>query len=239
MKFELFNAKSRTLKVTVRPYKDGFRAYVRLKYNLLANQKYYENLKDAEEDAVFSPETSRELLKIEQAIPQKVVIEAKNNLNFINITKCWLDELYKKTEKEKTNRSINLNTFEYYRSIIFTYLNRMFGEYKINELTLDIVQAKFDSEVNLGNSTQKGNRSTLAQVMEFAKKRGFIKENFAEEIELPEEKKPYIDFYNEKNSDKFRECCKNDGRPIAILFCTNLGLGLRPEERLWLKVVKD
>lgn len=253
MKFDLIDEDSKQFKVTVIPYRNGFRASLKLvykdgtkdriqKYSSIspdkaiekvykeANEKYYQKLKGDEGKIVFSPETNNELLKIEKSISPDVVAETKNNLNFTNVSKEWLNILFQKTNKDENNRGINMNTFEYYRSMTHGYLNVFFEKYKVNKLTLEIVQKKFDSKVELGFKTLKGLRSALAQILDYSKKKGYIQENFAREIELPEAKKADIDFYTEKQQEEFKSACERDGRVIAMLFYINLALGLRPEE---------
>lgn len=258
MNIDLIDASSKKLKVSVIPYKNGFRASLKLEYKdgtkdriqkysavspdaaiekvyIAANEKYYQNLKGNEDKIVFSARTNKELLKLENNISPDVVAETKNNLLFTNISKEWLNTLLAKTNKEENNRSINLNTFEYYRSMTHGYLNVFFEKYKVNKITLEIAQKIFDSKVELGFKTLKGLRSALAQILDYSKKKGYIQENFAREIELPEGKKPDIDFYNERQQEKFKSACERDGRAIAMLFYINLALGLRPEEGCGLK----
>lgn len=253
MKLDLFDVNSKQYKVTVIPYRNGFRASLKLvykdgtkeriqKYSSVspdkaiekvykeANEKYYLNLKGDEDKIVFAPETNKELLNIEKNISHDVVVEAKNNLNFTNVSKEWLNTLLAKTNKQENNRGINMNTFEYYRSMTHGYLNVFFEKSKVNKLTLEMVQKKFDSQVELGFKTLKGLRSALAQILDYSKKKGYIQENFAREIELPESKKVQIDFYTEKQQEQFRNACERDGRAISMLFYINLALGLRPEE---------
>lgn len=258
MKLDLLDENSKQFKVTVIPYRDGFRASLKLVYKdgtkdriqkysstspdkaiekvyKEANEKYYKKLRGDEDKIVFSPETNKELMKLEKSVSADIVAETKNNLNFTSVSKEWLNILLAKTNKNENNRGISMNTFEYYRSMTHGYLNVFFEKYKVNKLTLEIVQKVFDSKVDLGFKTLKGLRSALAQILDYSKKKGYIQENFARDIELPEANKVEIDFYNEKQQEQFRSACERDGRVIAMLFYINLALGLRPEEGCGLK----
>jgi len=245
-------------KVSVIPYKNGFRSSITITYKngeterlqkyssespekaieklyKYASDKYYANLYKVEDEIVFAPKTNRELSKIEKEIPNEIVEATKDNLLFENVAKGWLDNKLKDTDKENTNRSINNNTFEYYRTMTYGYLVKYFKEYKITELTIDNVQKIFDSKINLGFKTLKGLRSILGQILDFSIDKGYISFNFAEKIILPTYIKPDIDFYNQKEIETFKEICSKDGRTIAILYRTELALGLRPEEVCGLK----
>lgn len=200
-----------------------------------ASDKYYENLNKADDEIVFAQKTNSELVNLEKDIPQKVIAETKYKLAFENVAKEWLDYNLKKTDKTMTNRNINNNTFEYYRTMTYGYLTKDFNGILITEMTKENVQKAFDTKVNLSFKTLKGLRSILAQIFEFAIEKGYITNNFVDKIELPEYIKPNIDFYRQKEIEQFKEACVKDGRNIAMLYRTELALGLRPEEACGLR----
>lgn len=258
MEINLFTERNTKGKVSVIIYKNGFRASMRLEYKdgtkeriqrfsakspeeakqklyKCANKKYYENLSRYDNEIVFSPTTNKELLRLEKDVPEKVVNGTKDELLFKNIAKEWLDMCLKKTNKEETNRTINNNTFEYYRTMTNSYLVEDFGDVRITEITEEIVQEKFDKRVTLSYKTLKGLKSILLQILKFAKKKKYIKGTIELDIVLPEYKKPEIDFYNEVEINTFKEICEKDKRRMALLYRYILVLGLRPEEGCGLK----
>lgn len=254
----LLKNKRKKGKVSVSFYKNGFRASMNLKYRdgtkeriekystyspqealeklyLEANKRYLSNLYKFENGIVFSIETNAVLKELELEMPENIIYETKNCLKFKEMSKAWLDYMLSLTDSHKTNRGITNNTFEYYRTMTNSYLVSMFGEMRVNEISLDIMQAVFDSMTNLKHKTLKGLRSILVQILDFCIKKGYIKENFAKFIELPPYEKPKIDFYNEQEIKEFKLACDKDGRPIAILYRTILSIGVRPEEGCGLK----
>ena len=167
MKLDLLDENSKQFKVTVIPYRDGFRASLKLVYKdgtkdriqkysstspdkaiekvyKEANEKYYKKLRGDEDKIVFSPETNKELMKLEKSVSADIVAETKNNLNFTSVSKEWLNLLLAKTNKNENNRGISMNTFEYYRSMTHGYLNVFFEKYKVNKL---LKQLSFSSDI--------------------------------------------------------------------------------------------
>lgn len=261
MDVNLFKEKTKKGEVSIRPYKNGFRAAFNLEYKdgtseriqtfsvvspeaaaeklyKRAREKYNQNLNKVDDEIVFSNFTNRELSKLEKDIPDKVVAESKYDLLIKNISQEWLKHKLEKTDKTKTKRKNSKKTFEYYRDMYRTYIAKDYGEIKITDLTLDYVQKVFDSKVKLKHKTLKGVKSMLNQIFEFSIKKGYIKENFMKDVELPAPEATEIDYYTEKQIEMFKGACDADRRAIVMLYRFNLVLGLRPEEGCGLKLNK-
>jgi integrase len=258
MSINFIKDKAEKYEVSITEHKNGYRASLTLKYKdgtteriqkfssespqkaeekvyKVANEKYMEHLKQSENEVVFAPLTNKTLVKLEETIPSEVAMNSKYNLEFTNVVKDWLSMCLKKTDKTSNLRTINNNTFEFYRTMINGYLNKDYGGKNVGELTHDMIQNAFDSHVNLKAKTLSKLLNILSQIMDYCVKRQFISSNPVKNIELPAFVKPKIDFYTPSQIKIFKNICDGDGRALAMLYRTNISLGLRPEEGCGLK----
>lgn len=252
------NIKSKPYRISVTQYKNGYRASVTIKLKngtsrrvqkfsadsphdaiekvyAEINKIYFELLRESETTDIFSKKTDMCIREVEKTLSVSEIDSCKYNLFFQELSKEWLAMCVKKMDRLTARRPISNNTFEFYRSMVDTYLNKDFANVRIDKITHKMVQDVFDGHYNLKAKTLSKVLNILSQIMEYGIKLNLISSNPTKNIELREYEKPEIDFYTADMIPKFKDICVRDGRGLAMLFWMNISHGLRPEEGCGLK----
>lgn len=204
---------------------------------------YFEAQKQSNNKKIFSDECSEELDKFdeykEQKRQKKIEDLADDYAVFPNIAKEWL--LWKKKQvNPNTNRTISPKTVETYINTIQNYVMVDFKDYHIIDITKELVENYINEKRQRTPRLAKDLFLIVRSVLTYAKEqRHLIDEVPQFNLKFPKKKrakKAKIPYLPAERQSVWISVCEKDKRDFALLFATLLQTGMRPEERLWLKM---
>lgn len=207
---------------------------------------YYEAQKRADNInmKIFSDECTNELNKFdeyqEEKSKEKVEKLAGEYTLFPNMAKEWLN-WKKKQINPTTNKTIGPKTVESYINTIQTHVMIDFMDYHVSDLTKEVVEKYINKKRQKTPRLAKDLFLLIRSVLTYAKDKGII--NTVPDFNLKfakrkRSKKAKIPYLTEERQLVWLDILENDKREFCLLFATLLQTGMRPEERLWVKMEK-
>ena len=165
---------------------------------------------------------------------RKEAMQVANKVTlFKNVARSWLD--FKKKQTQLNNsKKLGEKTFNTYVYITTKNLMPVFSDYDVNRITKEVFQEHIDTLK--GHKKAKDECLVMKLIMDYALKKNWAKRNPIQNIVLPTKKKHEISYISTEEQSKWIDCMEKDSREWALLFATLLQTGMRPEERLRIKV---
>lgn len=204
---------------------------------------YYEAQKNSNNKKVFSDECSNELDKFEeykQEKAQRKVEELADDYTlFPNMAKEWLN--WKKRQiNPNTNKTISPKTVETYINTIQNHVMIDFKDYHLSEMTKEIIEEYINKKRQKTPRLAKDLFLLMRSVLTYAKEERHLLDEIPKfNLKFPKKKrakKAKIPYLTSDRQSTWLDICENDKREFALLFATLLQTGMRPEERMWLKM---
>lgn len=206
---------------------------------------YFEMQQKTNSTQIFSNECARELDKFEEYKIQKKQKKfeelAADYTLFPNLTKEWLN--WKKSQiNPNTNKTISPKTVEAYINTIQNHVMIDFKDYHVSDITKEVVEDYINEKRKNTPRLAKDLFLLIRCILVYARDNKKIINDvpkfnlkFSKKKRSKKAKIPYLPI---ERQNVWLEILENDGREFTNLFATLLQTGMRPEERLWIKMEK-
>lgn len=204
---------------------------------------YFKAQKKSNSTKIFSDECTKELDKFdeykEEKRSRKIEELANDYTLFPNIAKEWLN--WKKRQiNPNTNKTISPKTVETYINTIQNHIMIDFKDYHVSELSKEVVEDYINAKRQKTPRLAKDLFLLMRAVLTYAKdNKKLITELPNFNLKFPKKKrakKAKIPYLSAERQSVWLDILENDKREFALLFATLLQTGMRPEERLWIKM---
>lgn len=204
---------------------------------------YFETQMKSNNKKVFSDECTSELEKFEEykeeKAQKKIEVLADDYMLFPNMAKEWLN-WKKKQVNPNTNKTISPKTVETYINTIQNHVMLDFKDYHLSEITKELVEDYINQKRQKTPRLAKDLFLLIRSVLVYAKDvRHLLNEIPTFDLKFPKKKrakKAKIPYLSSERQQIWLDICEKDKREFAYLFATLLQTGMRPEERLWIKM---
>lgn len=204
---------------------------------------YVEAQKKSHTKKIFSDECTEELNKFEEyneeKTKRKIEELAEDYAVFPNIAKEWLN-WKKKQVNPNTNKTISPKTVETYINTIQNHVMIDFKDCLVSDMTKEVVEDYINQKRQKTPRLAKDLFLLIRCVLTYAKETRHLIDKVPDfNLKFPKKKrakKAKIPYLPAERQKVWLDICEKDKREFALLFATLLQTGMRPEERMWLKV---
>lgn len=188
------------------------------------------------EESIFSEECEKNLKYFSEYrdVKDDVTLHRgiSSNISFADFAVMWLN--YKKDFiNPTTGKKISPKTVETYAYTLKKHIKQNFYQYAVPEMTKEIVEEYVSDVRTTYPRAAKDVFLMIRQVLQYAKKKGLIKEIPEFELKFPRKKrskKKKLIYLPAERQPIWLDILEQDGRGFCKLFATLLQTGMRPEE---------
>lgn len=204
---------------------------------------YFKAQSKSQNKKIFSDECLEELNNFEEYKEEKrkrkIEELAEDYAVFPNIAKEWLN-WKKKQINPNTNKTISPKTVETYINTIQNHVMIDFKDCLVSDMSKELVENYINEKRQKTPRLAKDLFLLIRSVLTYAKEnRHLIDEVPNFNLKFPKKKrakKAKIPYLSADRQEVWLDICEKDKREFALLFATLLQTGMRPEERLWIKM---